>query len=260
MIMMVFWHYFQQKKGFRKIVVLYRFLHNLDKIHKYVQEAKKFTSLGGQIFKLDPFLEEKKQVAGSFHGHYFWQDIIVAQWVLKQNKAKLADIGSRIDGYVSNVASSRQLIVIDIRPMNTQIPNVEFIQQDILSIQSKESFEIVTSLHTLEHIGLGRYGDQIDPQGHTKAFSALANLVVKDGSLVVSFPISSQTEVEFNGQRKIGFKEPLEWAKSLGLDLIQFIHLDSKDKLSYFFTVEELNNLIPESGTLGIYFFKKVVN
>lgn len=252
--------YFRRYSGVRKVLALFRFIQDYSKIQRFINDAKEFRKQGGNIDRISIHLNEDGESAGDISGQYFWQDLIVAQWVLKQNKSEIVDIGSRIDGYVSNVAASRQLSVVDIRPLNTQIPNVEFIHEDILNIKMNRVFEIVTSLHTIEHIGLGRYGDQINPQGHKKAFVALTKLVTRGGNLVVSFPISSQTEVEFNGQRKIGFKEPLEWAKSLGLELIQFIHLDSKDKLSHFFTFEELDNFVPESGTLGIYFFKKVVN
>ena len=35
----------------------------------------------------------------------------------------------------------------------------------------------VSCLHTLEHIGLGRYGDPIDPDGRIKGLSSFASLV-----------------------------------------------------------------------------------
>ena len=246
--------------GIRKLIGMKRFVLEFAQFNNFVKSAKHFKEQGGSIDSYSLHLDEIQDSAGSASGHYFWQDLIVAQWVLKQGYRNIVDLGSRLDGYISNIAASRPLSVIDIRPLSHKIPNVEFIQADILQIRTEKRFDLITSLHTIEHIGLGRYGDQIDPHGHIKAFEALVTLLVADGHLVVSFPISPRTEVEFNGQRKIGFKEPLEWAKSFGLDLIQFIHLDSKDKLSYFFTVEELDNFVPESGNLGIYFFKKVVN
>lgn len=259
-VIKVFKIYWKKYSGVRKILVFTRILKDFPKLRRYLQDLQHFLSAGGKVDNWSIHLHEDSDFAGNAFGHYFWQDLVVAQWVLTQNKTLVADVGSRLDGYVSHIASSHKVFVVDIRPLEKVIPNVEFIQDDILNYKSKKRFEIVTSLHTIEHIGLGRYGDPIDPQGHKKAFVALTKLVTRGGNLVVSFPISSQTEVEFNGQRKIGFKEPFEWAKNLGLNLIQFTHLDSQDKLNYFFTVEELDNFVPESGTLGIYFFKKVVN
>jgi SAM-dependent methyltransferase len=252
--------YLKKNRGPRKLVGLVRFLKDFSKIRRFESEAREFESKGGIIDRISIHLNEDDEFAGNASGQYFWQDLIVAQWVLTQDKEEIVDIGSRVDGYVSNIASSRKLSVIDIRPMHPNIPNVHFIQGDILNIQSETTFDIVTSLHTIEHIGLGRYGDPIDPLGHERAFAALAGLVSRGGNLVVSFPISIKTEVEFNGQRKIGFKVPLFWANGCGLELIQFLHLDSEDKINTYQTEQDLGDFNPQAGTLGIYFFKKVLN
>jgi 23S rRNA U2552 (ribose-2'-O)-methylase RlmE/FtsJ len=177
---------------------------------------------------------------------------------LAQKKNRIADVGSRLDGYVVHVAASRKISVIDIRPIKKRIPNVEFIKADILDFKGRNKFEIVTSLHTLEHIGLGRYGDPIDPKGHVLCFDALAKLLLPKGQLVVSFPIDSKTRVEFNGQRMIGIREPLEWAGRNNLEFKQFMYLDSKDEFTTMSDESDLVDFVPQRGALGIYFFRKM--
>ena len=235
----VFIIYWNKYSGVRKTLVLARILRDLPKLRRYLQDLKSFLSLGGEVDKWSIHLHEDSDFAGDTSGHYFWQDLVVAQWVLAQKKRLVADIGSRLDGYVSHVASSQKVFVIDIRPIKKAIPNVEFIKDDILNYKSKKRFEIVTSLHTLEHIGLGRYGDPIDPMGHIKAFSALAKMTLPKGQLVVSFPIDSQTRVEFNGQRMVGYQEPIKWAEVNNLTFTNFICFYSNEVFcfSYHFYI-----------------------
>ena len=253
----VFIIYWNKYSGVRKTLVLARILRDLPKLRRYLKDLRSFLSLGGEVDKWSIHLHEDSDFAGDMSGHYFWQDLIVAQWVLAQKKRLVADIGSRLDGYVSHVASSQKVFVIDIRPIKKAIPNVEFIKDDILNYKSKKRFEIVTSLHTLEHIGLGRYGDPIDPIGHIKAFSALAKMTLPKGQLVVSFPIDSQTRVEFNGQRMVGYQEPIKWAEGNNLTFTNFICLRSDDQLVHCKSISSLAKFSVEPGALGIYFFKK---
>jgi len=253
----VFIIYWNKYSGVRKLLVFKKILRDLPKLRRYLQDLKSFQSLGGNVDKWSIHLHEDSDFAGDASGHYFWQDLVVAQWVLTQKKNLVADIGSRLDGYVSHIASSQKVFVIDIRPIKKAIPNVEFIKDDILNYKSKKRFEIVTSLHTLEHIGLGRYGDPIDPIGHIKSFSALAKMTLPKGQLVVSFPIDSQTRVEFNGQRMVGYQEPLKWAEENNLKFVKFICLRSDDDLVYCNSISSLVKFSVEPGALGIYFFKK---
>ena len=254
----VFTIYWNKYRGVRKILVFTGILRDLPKLRRYLQDLKSFQSSGGKVDRWSIHLHEDSDFAGDASGHYFWQDLVVAQWVLAQKKKLVADIGSRLDGYVSHVASSQKVFVVDIRPIKKAIPNVEFIQDDILNYKSKKRFEVVTSLHTLEHIGLGRYGDSIDPIGHIKSFAALAEMTLPKGQLVVSFPIDSQTKVEFNGQRVIGYQEPLKWAEENNLKFVNFICLRSDDELVSCKSISRLAKFSVEPGVLGIYFFKKM--
>lgn len=253
----VFSIYWKKYSGVRKSLVFARFLRDLPKLRRYLQDLNSFQSSGGKVDRWSIHLHEDSEFAGDASGHYFWQDLVVAQWVLAQNKKLVADIGSRLDGYVSHVASSQKVFFIDIRPIKKAIPNVEYMKEDILNYKSKKRFEIVTSLHTLEHIGLGRYGDPIDPIGHIKAFSSLAKITLPKGQLVVSFPIDSQTRVEFNGQRMVGYQEPIKWAERNKLTFTNFICLRSDDQLVNCKSISSLAKFSVEPGALGIYFFKK---
>ena len=60
-----------------------------------------------------------------------------------------------------------------------------------------DSVESLSYLHTMEHIGLGRYGDPIDPLGYLKGMNELQRVLKPGGKLYLSVLIG-QERVEFN--------------------------------------------------------------
>jgi hypothetical protein len=53
----------------------------------------------------------------------------------------------------------------------------------------------------VEHIGLGRYGDPLDPEGSVKAFLELKRIVQPGGDLYVSVPVDDVNRIYFNAHR-----------------------------------------------------------
>lgn len=77
---------------------------------------------------------------------------------------------------------------------------------------------------TLEHFGLGRYGDPLDPQGHLKGFDNLCRLLEPGGTLYLSVPIGA-SGVHLNAHRVFAPQEPLRWAERR-LELTAFDYVD----------------------------------
>jgi len=93
--------------------------------------------------------------------------------------------------------------VIDIRPQLRAVKNVQFRQLDLMENLPEEwigSTDSLSCLHTIEHFGLGRYGDPINPDGYLKGLDQLKRMVKSGGRLYLSTPIGPQ-RVEFNAHR-----------------------------------------------------------
>ena len=151
---------------------------------------------------LYPCLGDKTAESGDVSGHYFHQDLLVARRIFARSPARHIDVGSRLDGFVAHVASFRQIEVLDIRPLRKRIPNVVFRQADLTQLGpgDGEIADSVSCLHALEHFGLGRYGDAIDPEGHLKGLAGLHAMLRPGGLLYLSVPIGPQ-RIEFNAHR-----------------------------------------------------------
>ena len=138
-----------------------------------------FLNSGGHITKSVLEIKDYDSYAGGNKGHYFHQDLLVANFIFEKNPIKHVDVGSRIDGFVAHVASFRSIDVIDLRPLNNTHKNINFIQADMMSenIDFEISCDSLSCLHALEHFGLGRYDDPINPNGHLLGFNNLYKML-----------------------------------------------------------------------------------
>jgi hypothetical protein len=201
------------------------------KTPRFLNERTSFQSKGGSISHYYPILRDYVDLAGTASGHYFHQDLLVSQYIYEKNPNKHIDVGSRIDGFVAHVASFREIEVLDIRPLsNSEHPNIIYRQADLMSDVEFETTDSLSCLHAIEHFGLGRYGDPIDPKGYLAGFKNLVRMVKPGGTLYISFPIGSQNEVHFNAHRVFHPADIFSWGVS-ELKLLSFDYVDDQGSL-----------------------------
>lgn len=154
-----------------------------------------------------PILKDKNDEGGVMKGHYFHQDLYVAKLINIANPKKHIDIGSRTDGFVAHVASYREIELIDIRDIKSNVKNIVFRQADLMILPPDliNYCDSISSLHAIEHFGLGRYGDPIDYFGYLKAINNIAKILKSGGNFYFSVPIGPQ-RIEFNAHRVFSLK------------------------------------------------------
>ncbi len=187
----------------RKTILALRALPLYVKDYLFFKSQKSESRKFFPIIELNPCLEDKYNESGTAKGHYFYQDLLVAQRIFLNNPEKHLDIGSRIDGFVAHVASFRKVEVMDIRPLKNTVKNVSFIQADLMSSIGNERLEYTDSLsclHAIEHFGLGRYGDPIKFDGFLLGLGNIYKILKTNGKLYLSVPIGPQ-RIEFNAHR-----------------------------------------------------------
>jgi hypothetical protein len=81
--------------------------------------------------------------------------------------------------------------------------------------------DCVTCLHSIEHFGLGRYGDPIDANGWKSGLMHLAAIVRPGGRLILSTPVGSQ-RIKFNSHRIFDPMTIRSHAESINLGLDRF--------------------------------------
>jgi len=175
-----------------------------------------------------PIFSDKIDEGGTMKGAYFHQDLYVARLINLAKPNRHLDIGSRTDGFVAHVASYREIELIDIREIKSNVKNVVFRQADLMQLPPDliDYCDSISSLHVIEHFGLGRYGDPIDYFGYLKAINNIAQIVKTGGVFYFSVPIGPQ-RIEFNAHRIFSL-EYLIGILSQNFELKSFSYVDDK--------------------------------
>ena len=222
---------------------------------RYAKERQKFISRGGKVSKNFPILYDYKDKAGKAMGQYFHQDLLVASFIHKNKPSNHIDIGSRIDGFVAHVAAFRKIEVLDIRPLNKiGHENIKFLQTDLMDpiVVATKKTDSLSCLHAIEHFGLGRYGDDIDPLGYLKGFQNMLKMLEVGGTFYISFPISKRNEVHFNAHRFFHPRDILSWdVFPMKFKVIRFDYVDDAGDLHQ--DIDLLGSQIDVEDGCGIY-------
>lgn len=158
-----------------------------------------------------------------FDPHYFYQAAWLARRLPGFKPERHIDIGSSVMtiGVLSATVST---IFVDYRPLLTGMSNLRSIAADIISLPFKTNrVESLSCLHVIEHIGLGRYGDRIDPEGSGKAARELQRVLKERGRLYLSVPVGRE-RVCFNAHRV--FRPHTVLALFEALSLVEFSFVD----------------------------------
>jgi len=203
-----------------------------------IRSQIRFSDRQFEIRQLYPILDERFIQSSRIGWNYFYQDLHVAQRIFLANPAKHVDVGSRVDGFVAHVATFRPIEVYDIRAMENRILNVTFVQADVCSPDFPFTgyCDSISSLHVIEHIGLGRYGDPIDINGHLKALANIHRALKPAGIFYFSVPIGPQ-RIEFNGHRVFG----LQYLRDLLICDYEILFFSYVDDTNCFHRHVELN-------------------
>ncbi len=197
---------------------LLRALHSMRGVPRYLRDLRRFRKSYRGPLSYVPCLYDWYEEGGVTRSEYFWQDLLVARKIFEASPQKHVDIGSRVDGFIAHVASFREVEVLDVRPITSKVPGVSFKQADLMHpvVHLREYCDSLSCLHALEHFGLGRYGDPVDPDGWRQGLFNMAMILKPGGQFYLSVPVG-RGRVEFNANRIFEPLALLQAARQCGL-------------------------------------------
>lgn len=185
------------------VVMDYRRFKALDKSRRFSLSLKDFY----------PQVRDKI-LATDFDRHYVYHTAWAARKVKAISPPFHIDISSSLY-FVSIVSAFVPVKFYDYRPPNLELNNLSVEKVNLLSLPFDDSsVNSLSCMHTVEHIGLGRYGDEIDPDGDLKAIKELKRVLAKDGSLLFVVPVGNP-KIEFNAHRIYSYKQISEYFNDL---------------------------------------------
>ncbi len=163
-----------------------------------------------------PCLDDRTKTT-PFDAHYFYQSAWAAAKIAESRTAKHVDVGSQIN-LIAPLAGFVEVEFVDLRPLEATLPRLRSVAGSILALPYRDgSVWSLSSLHVIEHVGLGRYSDPIDPEGTKKACAELCRVLAPGGSLYLSTPVGRE-RVEFNAHRVYNPGTIIRYCAGLTLD------------------------------------------
>ncbi|MES2986077.1 MAG: DUF268 domain-containing protein [Patescibacteria group bacterium] len=186
----------------------------------YILFVRKTANKRFSVDFLDFYPQVKdKTVKTGFDRHYVYHTSWAARKVKEINPTKHIDISSSL--YFCGVVSAFiDVDFYDYRPADLHLSGLQSLEGNLHNLPFKTgTVKSISCMHTIEHIGLGRYGDPIDPMGDIKAIDELKRVVESGGNLLFVTPVG-KPKIEFNAHRIYSFEQIKSYF--YGFDLKEF--------------------------------------
>lgn len=158
-----------------------------------------------------------KTVKTNFDRHYIYHTAWAIRKAKEINPEKHVDISSTLY-FSSTLSAFIPVDFYDYRPANLSLPGLQSLQANLLALPFESaSIASLSCMHTIEHVGLGRYGDPLDSDGDLKAIRELTRVLRPGGSLLFVTPIGHEAKIEFNAHRIYTYDMVKEYFSGLTL-------------------------------------------
>lgn len=202
--------------------------HNLDRFNKEYLEFIKNNDTRFIIDEKDfyPCLNDNTEYTG-FDAHYIYHPAWAARVVKKISPKFHIDISSTLH-FCSILSAFIDVKFYDYRPAILNLDNLKSERIDLTNIFFEDNSQYcVSCMHTIEHIGLGRYGDPIDPNADIKAINELKRIIKPDGHLLIVVPIG-KPKIMFNAHRIYSYEMIINLMNGFNLKEFSMVY-DNQD-------------------------------
>jgi hypothetical protein len=176
----------------------------------FLADYHQFEALNNDRFLLSkqnlyPCLDDKTAET-NFDAHYIYHPAWAARIIRDIKPEKHIDISSTLH-FCTILSAFVPTEFYDFRTAPLMLDNLKSMPADLTRLSfGTNSIASLSCMHTLEHIGLGRYGDELDPDGDIKSISELMRVCSIHGNLLIVVPVGRK-KLMFNAHRIYDAKE-----------------------------------------------------
>jgi SAM-dependent methyltransferase len=163
-----------------------------------------------------PILDEATATT-PFDRHYVYHVAWAARVLAATRPERHVDVSSSLYFAVA-VSAFLPVAFYDYRPPELELDALEVAPGDLLALPfADRSVASLSCMHVVEHVGLGRYGEPLDPDGDLKAAAELQRVVADGGRLLFVVPVG-RPRVVFNAHRVYGYEHVVDAFAELALE------------------------------------------
>ncbi len=202
------------------VIPVYLFLRKLLRLPSFLKEFWQFSKVNDGRFTvkfsdLFPQLLDKT-TSTNFEPHYIYHPAWAARVIADRKPSKHIDIASTLH-FCTIVSAFVPFEFYDYRPAKLNLKNLVSEHCDLTKLHfDSNSIESLSCLHTVEHVGLGRYGDPIDPKGDVTAASELSRVLAPNGTFIFVTPVG-KPKIAFNAHRIYSYEQVMALFPTLKL-------------------------------------------
>lgn len=151
-----------------------------------------------------------------FDRHYLYHPAWAARILAQTRPEEHVDIGSILQ-FATMLSAFVPTRYYDFRPATLALSGLSSGAADLTDLSfPDQSLSSLSCMHVIEHIGLGRYGDPIDPEGDLKAIRELVRVLAPNGDLLIATPVGKK-RIQFNAHRIYDYREFASYFEPLKL-------------------------------------------
>ncbi len=233
---------------------------NLTRYLKYRSEFDEFKSLSNKRTDIDVLWENRqpclsdKTSTTEFDRHYIYHTAWAARVVKALAPQKHVDISSSLH-FGTILSAFIPVEFYDYRPALLDIDNINSYNGDLMDLPfENDSVESLSCMHVIEHIGLGRYGDPLDPNADIRAIAELKRVVSKGGHIIFATPVGVP-RVMFNAHRVYSYDQIMHYFEEL--ELIEFSLIPDSEIKGGLIRNAKPELVISQNYACGCFLFRK---
>jgi len=242
-------------------VKFFGFLGKLRRNVRFIKQFYKFNRESLRVGRKLPMLWGQRRVflyddteSTGFDRHYVYHTAWAARIIADTKPACHIDISSTLY-FCTTVSAFVPVHYYDYRPACLKLENLSSEYADLNALPfADNSVYSLSCMHVVEHVGLGRYGDPLNPVGDLKAIAELVRVLAPGGHLLFVVPVG-QPRILFNAHRIYAYSDIIKSFEKL--ELVQFALVPDDQKAGGLIMNATADVVDSQLYGCGCFWFKK---
>jgi SAM-dependent methyltransferase len=228
------------------------------RFHREFHEFRRMAEAAPARFELAwedrwPCLKDRTSET-KFDRHYVFHTAWAARVLARTRPERHVDVAGWLP-FVTTLSAFVPVDFYDMRPARLPLEGLRSGEADLLALPFADcSVRSLSCMHVIEHVGLGRYGDPLDPDGDRKAIAELTRVLAPEGDLLFVVPIG-RARIQFNAHRVYSYRQVLDLFATLSL--VEFALIPEKAERGDLLVGATEAQADAESYGCGCFWFRR---